>query len=125
MSRRKNKQSRKYIPVSEFRYNNSPLANGHPHYVFGITRNGRKFKSIGVTTHPKKGYRVYRLSTNPNSEDNKNISYVQDRVHTARKDYYEQPLPNWYFSKEDMSIIRHIIKKYKKNTNRHRKKKNN
>lgn len=108
--------------MNEFRYNNSPLANGHPHYVFGKTRDGKKYKSIGVTTHPKVGHRAYPLSKNPNPKDNTQ-SYVQDRVHTARVGYYSKTLRGWKFDKEDMSIVRHITKGYKKSTNRSSKKK--
>lgn len=62
MARRKNKQSRKYIPVSEFRYNNSPLAKGHPNYVFGKTRDGKKYKSFGITHSPDSRHIAYKLS---------------------------------------------------------------
>ena len=122
MSRRKNKQSRKYIPMNEFRYNNSPLAEGHPHYVFGKTRNGKKYKSIGVTTSPKDKPTAYLLSKNPNPKDD-SLSYVQNRVHTARVNFYGRVLKDWSFDKDDMPVVRHIIKGYKKNTNRRSKKK--
>lgn len=69
MARRKNKQSRKYIPMSEFRYNNSPLAKGHPNYVFGKTRDGKKYKSFGITHSPDSRYIAYKLSKNPNPND--------------------------------------------------------
>lgn len=118
---RKKKQSRKYIPRDEFRRNDSPLAKGHPHYVFGETRDGRKYKSVGLT-HNSSGHKAYSLPDNPNPQDNKQ-SYVQDRVHTAKKEYYAESLEDWKLSKLDRAIIRHITKKYKKRTNRHKKKK--
>ena len=113
---RKKKQSRKYTPRNEFRINDSPLAEGHPHYVFGETASG-KYKSLGLTTHPVKGIKHVRLHKNPEPNNN-DESYLQMRVHTAKKSYYTEPLPDWSFSKEDMSIVRHRTKEYKKSTNR-------
>ena len=118
---RKKKKSRKYIPRNEFRRNNSPLAQGHPQYVFGETDTG-KYKSLGLTTHPDNEHAHYPLKVNPNPADT-NQSYIQKRVHTAKKKYYTDPLPGWKFSKEDMAIIRLVTKKYKKSTNRKAKKK--
>lgn len=109
------RKSRKYIPRNEFRTNNSPLADGHPHFVFG-EKNG-KFKSLGLTTHPVKDVKHVRLHKNP-EPNNADESYLQMRVHTAKKTYYTEPLPDWKFSKDDMPIVRHRIKAYKKSTNR-------
>ena len=119
---RKKKQSRKYIPRNEFRVNNSPLAEGHPHYVFG-EKNG-KYKSLGLTTNPVKGIRHVKLHKNP-EPNNTDKSYLQMRVHTAKKGYYTDTLPDWTFSKEDMAIARHRTKEYKKSTNRKSKRKKN
>lgn len=112
---RKKKESRKYKPRNEFRVNNSPLAEGHPHYIFG-EKNG-KYKSLGLTTHPIKGVKHIKLKRNPDP-NNKDASYLQIRVHTAKKKYYTDPLEGWGFTKEDMTVVRHRIKKYKKSTNR-------
>ena len=112
---RKKKQSRKYKPRNEFRYNDSPLADGHPHYVFGEI-NG-KYKSLGLTRSPVEGIRHVPLTRNPNP-DSKDKSYLQLRVHTAKKDYYDDPLKGWKFAKADMPVVRNTIKKYKKSTNR-------
>lgn len=124
MPRRKNKQSRKYIPMNEFRYNNSPLAKGHPNYVFGKTRDGKKYKSFGITHSPDSRHIAYKLSKNPNPND-KRTAYVQDRVQTARVDFYSKRLNGWRFDNADMPIVRHITKGYKKKTNRSSKKKKN
>ena len=113
---RKKKDSRKYKPRNEFRINNSPLAQGHPNYVFGETKSG-KYKSLGLTTHPIGNVKHFELSKNPNPNDN-DKSFLQLRVHTAKKQYYSAPLLNWKFAKEDMPIVRHRTKKYKKSTNR-------
>lgn len=121
MSRRKKKQSRKYIPRNEFRYNNGPIAQGHPQYVFGETRSG-KYKSIGLTHSADDDYKHYPLAKNPNPNDSKQ-AHVEAHVHTGKKVYYDEPLSDWAFAKEDMSVIRHITKKYKKSTNRNPKKK--
>ena len=112
---RKKKETRKYTPRNEFRYNDSPLAEGHPHYVFG-EKNG-KYKSLGLTTSPVEGIRHVKLSKNP-EPNNQNDSYLQMRVHTAKKKYYDEPLKDWEFAKEDKPIVRHRIKEYKKSTNR-------
>jgi len=120
MTRRKNKQTRKYKPRDEFRYNNSPAAKGHPNYVFGETK--LKYKSFGITHSPSKNYRYIRLNDNPNSND-KTTAYVEIQPKTANKRYYSEPLSGYKFSKDDMSIIRQLIKRYKKSTNRHKKRK--
>ena len=113
---RKRKPSRKYVPRNEFRYNHSPHSRGHPHYVFG--QKGNKFKSLGLTTHPRKGIKHIPLSQNPNSND-KTISYLQlTKPHTAHVKYYSEPLTDWKFAKEDRPIVRHRIKQYKKSMNR-------
>ena len=109
------RKSRKYIPRNEFRYNNSPLASGHPHYVFGETKT--RYKSLGLTTHPKPDIAHYELSKNPDPFDT-DKSYLQFEVHSASKKYYNAPLLGWKFSKKDMPVVRHTIKKYKKATNR-------
>lgn len=113
----KKKPTRKYKPRNEFRYNNSNIASSHPHYIFGETANGN-FKSLGLTTHPKKHIRHYPLSRNPNPNDTEK-SYLQWKVHTASPKYYsDKPLKGWKFAKNDMAIVRHRIKEYKKSTNR-------
>lgn len=112
---RKKKPSRKYKPRNEFRINDSPLAAGHPHYVFG-EKNG-KYKSLGLTTSPIKGVPHVKLSKNPEPHNTDN-SYLQMRVHTAKKGYYTEPLKDWEFAKEDMAVVRHRTKQYKKSTNR-------
>ena len=113
---RKKKPTRKFKPRNEFRINNSPLAQGHPHYVFGETNSG-KFKSLGLTSHPIDKVKHFDLSKNPNP-NSIDKSFIQVRVHTAKKQYYSAPLSDWSFAKEDMAIIRHRTKKYKKSTNR-------
>ena len=116
MARRK-KQTRKYIPRNEFRFNNSPYAMGHPHYIFG-EKNG-KYKSLGLTTSPRSDVRSVELSKNPDPLSS-DYSYLQlKRVHTAKKKYYgKSALSNWRFAPEDMAVVRHRIKEYKKSYNR-------
>ena len=109
------RKSRKYIPRNEFRYNDSPRASGHPHYVFGETST--HYKSLGLTSTPKDNIPHYKLKKNPNPNST-DKSYLQFAVHSANKKYYDEPLPDWKFGKEDLSVVRHTIKKYKKSTNR-------
>ena len=112
----KKKQTRKYQPRNEFRYNNSKRAQGHPHYVFGETAT--HYKSLGLTSTPKEGISYVRLTKNPEPL-NTEKSYLQLSVHSANKKYYDdKPLKGWSFAKEDMPVVRHKIKKYKKSTNR-------
>ena len=112
---RKKKRTRKYAPRNEFRYNNSKSAQGHPHYVFGETPT--HYKSLGLTTHPKDDIPHYQLTKNPEPH-NDDPSHLQFKVHSAHKKYYGEPLKGWKFAKEDMPVVRHTIKKYKKSTNR-------
>ena len=118
---RKKKQTKKYNPKNEFRYNTSPTAKSHPNYVFGETDT--KYKSLGLTTHPKDNIQHFPLKKNPNPNDER-ASYVKGKVMTSRKDYLEKKLEGWEFCNEDMSIIRHIIKDYKRKCRRLRKKDN-
>ena len=108
---RKKKPSRKYIPRNEFRYNNSPEANGHPHYVFG--EKGNRYLSLGITSHPKKEYPYYPLKQSPNP-NNPSSNYIQKRVFNTKKKYYGPRKNGWFWTKEDMHTVRHIIKNYKK-----------
>lgn len=71
-----------------------------------------------LTSHDT--YRVVnhtKAAKNPNPKSNDD-SYIQHRVHTARKSYYSEPLSGWTLSPEDRSLIRHLTKKYKKTYNR-------
>lgn len=114
---RKKKQSRKYIPMNEFRFVHKKTYADHPQYVFGKTRSG-KFKSLGLTHSPDDKHHVIKLSKNPNPND-KRIAYIGTNPHTIpEKDYENHSKTNWEFAKEDKPIVRHIIKDYKKRTNR-------
>lgn len=118
---RKKKQTKKYKPRNEFRYNNSPVAKGHPNYIFGETET--KYKSLGLTSNPKANIKNFPLKNNPDPNSDK-CSYIQAKVLTSRKDYLINILEGWEFSKEDMSIIRHIKKDYKKKCKRNLKNSN-
>ena len=111
---RKKKESRKYKPLDEFRYNRSPLAKGHLHYVFG-EKNG-KYKSLGFTHSEDNTAKKVKID-NPNPFD-KEPSYLQLRVHTAKESYYSKRIDNYRLTREARGIIRHRIKQYKKSTNR-------
>ena len=108
---RKKKQTRKYEPRNEFRYNNSRDAGSHPHYIFG-EKDG-KYLSLGITSHPKKEYPYYSLTKNPNPKDSRK-SYIQKKPFKTKKKYYGKSLFGWSFTSDDMHTVRHITKKYKK-----------
>lgn len=114
MTRNKAK-SRKYRPLDEFRTNKSPLAQNHYNYVFGETDT--HYKSLGLTTHPREDIPHYFLSKNPNPNDGR-PSYLQLKVLSTQKHYMKTVKRDWKFAKEDMPVVRHTIKKYKKSTNR-------
>lgn len=115
MARRKNKKSRKYKPRNEFRLNISPSARAHYNYVFGETDT--HYKSLGLTTHPREDIKHYPLSKNPNPKDDRQ-SYLQLKVLSTQKRFFKPPERGWTFAKEDMPVVRHTIKAYKKSTNR-------
>lgn len=114
---RKKKESRKYTPLDEFRYNNSPLADGHLHYVFGKKR--KKYKSLGLTHSEDNTAKKIKIDNpNPNDKKDKKFSYLQLRVHTANEKYYSDKVEGLQFTKEARGVVRHRIKQYKKATNR-------
>lgn len=111
---RKKKESRKYKPLDEFRYNRSPLAKGHLHYVFG--EKGDKYKSLGFTHSEDNTVKKIRID-NPDPLD-KEPSFLQLRIHTAKKSYYSDKLDGFRLTRETRGIIRHRVKRYKKSWNR-------
>lgn len=116
ISRRK-KETRKYEPRDEFRYNFSPSSAGHPDYVFGY-KSG-KYKSFGLTHNPKKKYKSTALHSNPDPNDSAR-SYMQHKVKSTQERYMSEPLQNWNLCKDDRVLVRHYSKKYKKRQNKRR-----
>lgn len=112
---RKKHQSRKYTPRNEFRRNNSPSAGGHFDYVFGETKT--QYKTLGLTHSPIEKYKYYPLKKNPNPNDDKK-AYLKQTARSTNKKYFREPEKDWKFAKEDMPVVRHEIKSYKKRTNR-------
>lgn len=114
---RKKKPSRKYTPRSEFRYNNSKRAAGHPHYIFG-EKDGFYY-SLGLTTHPHPEYPTFSLSKNPDPNSTKK-SHVQRNVFVDPCRFYKAKpkFKYWRFDNNDIPIIRHIIKSYKRTLNK-------
>lgn len=112
---KKKKETRKYTPKNEFRRNTSKSAVGHFDYVFGETPT--HYKSLGLTHTPDNKYPYYPLKENPNPTDSKQ-SFLRLNVRSTNKKYLPKKEENWKFSKEDMPVVRHTIKKYKKSTNR-------
>ena len=114
---RKKKETRKYEPRNEIRYNFSPSSSGHPDQVFGY-KNGR-YKSLGLTHVPKKQYKSTLLIRNPNPKD-KSPAYLQHKVKTTQERYMSAPLKGWQIDKQDRYIVRRITKQYKKRQNKKR-----
>ena len=112
---RKKKPTRKYKPRNEFRRNNSRTAKSHYNFVFGETET--HYKSLGLTKHPREDIPHYLLTKNPNPNDT-DKSYLQLKVLSTHKKYMPKKEEGWGFAKEDMSVVRHTIKRYKKSTNR-------
>lgn len=108
---RKRKQTKKYIPRNEFRKNNSPSAVGHPAYIFGETKT--KYKSFGLTTNADDRERKIELRHNPDAKSSEK-SYIRVKPVTENKKYYSKSTLDWSFSKEDMPVVRHLKKDYKK-----------
>ena len=116
---RKKKPTRKYQPCNEFRRNISASSQGHFDYVFGETET--QYKSLGLTMHPSREDKIphYPLTKNPNPNDERQ-SYLRLKPHGTNKKYLpdEGKQEEWHFAPEDMPVVRHTIKKYKKSTNR-------
>lgn len=108
MCRMRKKKTRKYKPLNEFRRNKSPSAQNHFNYVFGETKT--KYKSLGLTTHPRADISSYQLNQNPNPYD-KRKSFLQLKVLSTNKRYLPKKESLWKFDKSDMPIVRHAIKK--------------
>ncbi len=114
---RKKKPTRKYQPRNEFRRNISASSQGHFDYVFGETAT--HYKSLGLTTHPSQEDKIphYTLKKNPNPNDNRQ-SYLRLKVKSTNKKFLSEKQEGWSFDVDDMSVVRHTKKAYKKRTNR-------
>lgn len=117
---RKKKQTKKYAPRNEFRRNNSPSGMGHPAYVFGETE--KSFKSFGLTTNPNDRERKIELPDNPDPNSQKK-AYIRIKPVTINRERYSAETFDWRFSDEDMAIVRHLRKDYKRRAYRRQKKK--
>ena len=108
---RTKKKKRKFVPRNQFRYSKSKSAGYHPHYIFGETEN--EYFSLGLTTHPKKNMKVSKIhSANP---DYNGDQYIQHKLFKMKKTKYASRRKNgWSFHPEDLPLIRHLKKKYKK-----------
>lgn len=96
---------------NQFRYSKSREAGYHPHYIFGETRN--QYISFGLTTHPQKRMKVSEIkSPNPNYNGKQ---YIQHKPFKMNKNAYARKRENgWAFHAEDLPLVRHMKKKYKK-----------
>lgn len=103
---------RNYKTRNQFRYSKNAEAGYHPHYIFGESKD--KYISLGMTTHPKKKHKVYLLTETPNPKKEKK-QYLHKKVFEMPKENYaKKRLQGWNFSMEDLSLIRHLKKRYRK-----------
>ena len=103
---------RNYKTRNQFRFSKNRKAGYHPHYIFG--EEGGKYLSFGMTTHPKPKFKTSLLKESPNP-NNKKDQFIQHKVFKMKKEQYaEKRLKGWSFSQEDLPLIRHLKKKYKK-----------
>ena len=102
-----------YKNRNQFRYSKSEQAGYHPHYIFGEDENN--YISIGLTTHPSKKMKknVAEIkSPNPNYNGRQ---YIQLKPFKMKKSAYKKKREKgWSFDKNDLPLIRHIKKRYKK-----------
>lgn len=103
--------AKKYSVRNQFRYSKSKQAGYHPHYVFGETND--RYISLGMTTHPSKKMKVSKIkSPNPNYNGDQ---YIQHKVFEMKKSAYKSKREKgWKFDKDDLPLIRHFKKKYKR-----------
>jgi len=72
-----------------------------------------------LTHSPKKEHKSSQLTKNPNPSDTY-PSHLQHKVKTTQKKYLPNIEPNWSFAKEDLPLVRHLKKQYKKRQNKKR-----
>ena len=101
----------KYVVRNQFRYSRSKEAGYHPHYIFG--EKGNRYISLGMTTHPPKGSKVSQIQS-PNPKYN-GEQYIQHKVFKMKKTAYaDKRKQGWSFDKNDLPLIRHFKKNYKR-----------
>lgn len=92
-------------------YGQSRSSGYHPHYIFG--KRGKKYYSLGLTTHPKKKMKVIKINS-PNPSYNGD-QYIQLKLFKMPKGAYDHKVRvNWKFHSSDLPLIRHLKKKYRK-----------
>ena len=107
---RKHKRE-KFKSRNQFRYSKSKKAGYHPHYIFG--EDNKNYYSLGLTTHPKNRNKVFKIKS-PNPKYN-GPQYIQKKPFKMKKNAYKNKrLKGWFFDKNDLPVIRHIKKSYKK-----------
>ena len=100
-----------YKNRNQFRYSKSKKAGYHPHYIFGEDNNN--YISIGLTTHPSKKMKVSEIkSPNPNYNGRQYIQLIPFKM--KKNAFKNKREKGWSFDKNDLPLIRHIKKRYKK-----------
>ncbi len=102
---------KKYKNRNQFRFSKSKKAGYHPHYIFG--EDDKNYISIGLTTHPKNNMNVSEIkSPNPNYSG---PQYIQRKPFKMKKSAYKDKREKgWKFDNDDLPLIRHIKKRFKK-----------
>ena len=103
-------RKKRYKNRNQFRYSKSKITGYHPHYIFGEDKEN--YISLGLTTHPGKNMLVSEIkSPNPNYTGKQ---YIQRKPFKMKKSAYKNKREKgWFFDKNDLSLIRHIKKRYK------------
>lgn len=78
---------------------------------------------MGLTTTYPENVKHYPLKRNPEPHNDEPAYLLMDKPTTAHKKYYGPVLEGWNFAREDMSVVRHRLKAYKKSYNRPSRKK--
>lgn len=101
---------KKYRPLNEFRYNKHTK---HMNYVFGT--NGKKNKSIGLTTE-EKTFGLKNMPLKHNTKNGKNEqSYVRNGFITEKINMFSHKSNSYAFHKEDFPNVKAKIRNYKRN----------
>lgn len=100
----------KYLPKNEFRYNKTTK---HMNYVFGS--NGRKNKSLGLTTEKTTFGRNNMPLTKNARLGATEQSFIRNGVITEKRENYSHKAKSYIFSDDDFSNVKSKIRNYKRN----------
>ena len=111
--------AKKYLRKNEFRIDFNQLHYGKdqkPHPAYITAKKGHKFKANSIT-HSRKtndGFDTYKIYENPNKLSNdKRTTRISPPFWQSEKQFGNEKLTNFRFSKKTRKIIKKINKKYK------------